>query len=143
MGYIASNLMADEQLIFITRLHWANFLGAVYMLQVGFIFGDLWWLLFGIGVLMGVHAMMNFAITEFGVTNKRVMAKTGFLRPRSLEMLLNHVESISVDQGFLGRFLGYGTIVVGGQGGIAERFPGIAQPFVLERYVNEQIEAAR
>ena len=143
MGYIESKLITDEQVIFVTRLHWATFIGAVVVVDMGFFFDVFWWLFFGIGILMWISAFLNFSATEFGVTNKRVMAKTGFFQTRSLELLLNQVESISVDQGFLGRLLGYGTIVVGGSGGTQERFSGIARPFVLRRHIDEQIEAAR
>ena len=146
MGYITSNLMTDEQVIFVTKLHWANYIGAwAVILGSAFLggLGELTWFVWGIGMLMWIGAFVNSMTAEFGVTNKRVMAKTGYFQRGSLDVLLNRVESVGVDQGFLGRLLGYGTIVVGGTGGTHARFPGIARPFVLRRHVNEQIEAGR
>jgi uncharacterized membrane protein YdbT with pleckstrin-like domain len=60
------------------------------------------------------------------------------IRRHSLELLLRQVEGIRVDQGLLGRVLGYGTIVVGGTGGTAEPFPEIASPLEFRRQVQMQ-----
>jgi hypothetical protein len=49
------------------------------------------------------------------------------------------VESIAVDQSFLGRLLGYGTVMVRGTGGTAETFPRVASPLQFRRHAQEQI----
>jgi len=85
---------------------------------------------------------VNVMSSEFGVSNKRVLMKTGFLSRHSLETLLPKVESIGVYQGVLGRVLGYGTIVIGGTGGSKEAFHGIRDPMEFRRRVQEQIVGA-
>jgi hypothetical protein len=92
----------------------------------------------GLGLL---SALVNVTSSEFGVSTKRVLMKTGFLSRHSLETLLSKVESISVHQGLLGRLLGFGTIVVGGTGGSRELFFGIRAPLEFRRHVQEQIVA--
>ena len=43
--------------------------------------------------------------TEFAVTNKRVIGKSGLLRRKSLEVMLAKIESVGVDEPFWGRIL--------------------------------------
>ena len=93
-----------------------------------------------VGVLVtGLHALVERMTSEFAVTNKRVLIKTGLIRRHSLETLLGKVESIGVSQSILGRILGFGTIVVSGTGGSKEPFHRIANPMMFRRRVQEQI----
>lgn len=89
-----------------------------------------------------LSAFVNFSTSEFGVSTKRVLMKTGFISRHSLETLLGKVESISVHQGVLGRILGYGVIIIGGTGGSKEAFFGIRDPLEFRRQVQEQIVKA-
>jgi uncharacterized membrane protein YdbT with pleckstrin-like domain len=77
--------------------------------------------------------------SEFAVTNKRVLVKVGLVRRHSLELLLQKVEGIGVDQGILGRILGYGTITVSGTGGTREAFRMIANPLEFRRQVQASL----
>jgi membrane protein YdbS with pleckstrin-like domain len=103
-----------------------------------------------VGALLLVFAVIPLAITsliaratsEFAITNKRVLIKTGWIRRYSLETLLTKVESIRVDQSVLGRMLDYGTIIISGTGGSKEPFHKIAQPMMFRRRVQDQISAS-
>src|SRR5437867_8102905 len=66
--------------------------------------------------LVGLAAYIRRRTSEFVVTNQRVVIKVGWLFRRSLETMLNKVESIGVEQSLSGRLFGYGTIVVRGTG---------------------------
>lgn len=58
--------------------------------------------------------------TELVVTDRRVIAKVGFIRRRTWEINRDAIEGVQVDQSILGRILGFGTITVMGRGrGIA------------------------
>ena len=91
------------------------------------------------GVLPFLSRGVGVASSEFGVSSKRVVMKTGFLARHSLETLLSKVESITVYQGLLGRLLGYGVIIISGTGGSKEYFAGIRSPLEFRRQVQEQI----
>jgi uncharacterized membrane protein YdbT with pleckstrin-like domain len=78
--------------------------------------------------------------TEFAVTNKRVLAKTGWIRRQTLELLLLKVESISVHQGILGRLLNFGVVTVTGTGGTKESFKAITDPVAFRSKINQIIE---
>jgi len=79
--------------------------------------------------------VIDYATSEFGVTNKRVIIKVGFLRRKTLELLLRHVEAISVDQTVMGRFLNYGSVTLTGTGGVREVFHNISAPLEFRKRI--------
>lgn len=91
-------------------------------------------------IILALEAFVRIATTEFGVTNIRVMAKIGFIRRHTLEILLSKVESVSINQSILGRILNFGTIVITGTGGTSERIPTIEAPLEVRKRLNIIIE---
>jgi len=155
MGYAEQNLMPGEEIIYKAKLHWALFLGPIGPLILAVIFlilgaaqnsnssitflGCIGWIFFLLAIMNGLSGLISFFTTEFALTNKRVIAKTGLIRRRSVELLLPKIESIGVNQPVLGRILDYGTITVTGTGGTKEPFRNIAAPMELRKRVNAQI----
>src|SRR5450755_1939964 len=162
MSYVESNLVPGETVIYQTRLHWIVMLGHIALgclllglpgvlllyyalsptgiesnnLHVGG--GGVALLVAGfVAILMGV---MRRNATEMAVTNRRVVIKTGIISRKTIEMLLNKVESIEVSETAFGRMLGYGTIVVIGTGGTTEPFHDVAHPLEFRSQVQQQIE---
>jgi len=150
MSYAEKHLMPGEQIVHRAQLHWSVYLLAIVSFVVAiwlfFVGGDA---AIGFGalilvVVVPVSALSAFVArrsSEFAVTNKRVLIKTGLIRRHSLETLLSKIESIGVAQGILGRILDFGTIVVSGTGGSKEPFHRIADPMQFRRRVQEQIAA--
>jgi uncharacterized membrane protein YdbT with pleckstrin-like domain len=95
-----------------------------------------------LGALQLVRRIGTFFSTEFAVTNKRVIGKSGVLRRRSLEIMLSKIESVRVDEPFWGRILNYGTIVVKGSGGTSQPFPFISNAMGLRMQINNLIPPA-
>ena len=93
-----------------------------------------------VAILMG---MVRRNATEMAVTNRRVVIKSGLASRKTIEMLLNKVESIEVSEPAFGRMLGYGTIVVIGTGGTPEPFHKVAHPLEFRSQVQQQIEKLR
>ncbi|CAI1715215.1 Bacterial membrane flanked domain [Serratia quinivorans] len=89
---------------------------------------------------MLLNVVIKIITTELALTNKRIIAKFGFIRRSTVELRLEKVESIGVDQSILGRILGYGTIVVKGTGGTATPIPSISKPLEFRRVVNNHLE---
>ncbi len=155
MGYAEQNLMPGEEITYEAKLHWALFLRPAWPLLFTLFFillaasqsdrngaGVLYCIsgiFFVITFFSGLGALITYFTTEFALTNKRVIAKTGWLRRRSVELLLQKVESVGVNQSILGRILGFGTIIVTGTGGTKEPFSNIAAPMELRNRVNAQI----
>lgn len=80
------------------------------------------------------------ATTDLGVTNKRVIAKTGLISRNTVEQRIQKIESIRVNQGILGRMLDYGTIMVHGTGGATTPIRNVASPFAFKRAVESVID---
>jgi uncharacterized membrane protein YdbT with pleckstrin-like domain len=97
-------------------------------------------LLFIYSIVLGLQAIIAMTTTEFVVTNRRVIAKTGFIRRHTLEMLLTKIESVAVNQNILGRLLNFGVVTVTGTGGMKESFRAIGQPFVVRKKISQIIE---
>jgi len=92
-----------------------------------------------VGVLMLIPPFIDYQTTELGVTNKRVIVKVGFVRRRTLELLLRQVEALSVDQTLGGRMFGYGTITLTGTGGVREVYHRVREPLELRRRIQGQV----
>jgi len=92
-----------------------------------------------LGVLLSASPLVAYWTTEFGVTNKRMIVKVGFIRRRTLELLLRQVEALSVDQSLSGRMLDYGTITLSGTGGVREVFHRVREPLELRRRIQGQV----
>jgi tetratricopeptide (TPR) repeat protein len=150
MSYIDKNLMNGEEVIHRAHLHWIIFLSPLFFLVVGICLvsagpsgstsqpiGTVFIL---VGIVMAISALINYFTSEFGVTNKRIIAKVGFVRRRSLEVLLSKIEGIQVDQGIIGRLLNYGSVVISGTGGSKDPFKKIGKPLIFRKSAQEQID---
>jgi uncharacterized membrane protein YdbT with pleckstrin-like domain len=150
MSYIENNLLTGESIVYRGKLSRAVFVPAittaVIIILVGLGGGDaavFAGMLFLFLVLpMAGSAAVNLMTAEFGVTNKRVIMKYGFIGRTSAEILLTKIEAIGVEQGVVGRIFNYGTIVVSGTGGTKTPFPRISSPIQFRKAVQEQIEKA-
>jgi uncharacterized membrane protein YdbT with pleckstrin-like domain len=98
------------------------------------------WVFLFLGLFMLLNVVVKVATTELALTNKRIIAKFGFIRRSTVELRLEKVESISINQGLLGRLLGYGTVVVKGTGGTGTPIPSIKKPLDFRRIVNNFLE---
>jgi hypothetical protein len=163
MSYITKALVPGEKIIYMTRMHWIVMLGHIIGALVLWALGGyvLWYdyahpfmetsnrhvtayggaalLLCGLIVLFAGSLRRN--AIEMGVTTRRVVVKTGVASRRTIEMLLNKVETIEVAEPGMGRMLGYGSITLIGTGGTSEQFHKIAKPLVFRNEVQQQIEA--
>jgi uncharacterized membrane protein YdbT with pleckstrin-like domain len=135
MSYLDDHLLAGERIVYRAHLHWTIFGASILVVLLGIalaivlqLFDPQYWYLGA--VLAGI-----------AVTDKRVLAKHGFIQRESIETLLSKVEAIEVDQGILGRMMGFGSVNLTGTGGTQESFPRIAQPLEFRRQIQSQIVA--
>jgi uncharacterized membrane protein YdbT with pleckstrin-like domain len=145
MSYVESTLVPGERIMYRAHLHWTTFLGGVLLFALLATVGILFVvreesqfagiIIFVLGVLPLAAAYIRYRTSEFAVTDKRVLIKTGLVRRHTLETLLNKVENISVEQGLLGRVLNYGTIQVTGTGSTKETFSNISAPLEFRKQV--------
>jgi len=138
LGYIEKNLMEGERVIAKASLHWIIFLGPIILtLLVLLLFMNSAPGLLIIALIAIGGAYLSYSSAEFGVTNRRVIAKWGVISRHSVEMNLDKVEGVSINEGIIGSRLGYGTVIVNGTGGSHEAFPCIAGPLIFRKQILE------
>ena len=93
-----------------------------------------------LAVISAVNAYINYQTSEYGITNKRVLMKVGFIRRLSLEIYLQKIESVKIYQSVSGRICGYGSVIISGVGGSKDPFNNIPNPLEFRRKIQEQLE---
>jgi len=151
MKYVEQSLTEGEQVVHTTHRHWIVLVGpvagAVLLAAPGIALlfeKDMFWIggviLLAIAAGILVNGLLHRYGFEFAVTNKRVIYRKGLVSISTDELFLDKIESVLVHQGLLGRWLGYGNVSVRGTGGSWEPCPDIADPLLLRRRIQEQIE---
>jgi uncharacterized membrane protein YdbT with pleckstrin-like domain len=120
-SYVLSHLIPEEQIIYETNLHWIIFVSLRAILT-------LW-----------ISPIVERLTSEFAVTNKRIIIKTGFISRRTIEMKFSRIESVEVNQSIFGRVFDYGSITVIGTGGTKELFHKIAKPLEFRNQFQQLI----
>ena len=152
MTFIEKNLANNEKIVYRAQLHWWIYgrsvllviLGAVIALGLGKheavkIIGALLVLIGFVGV---INAYVRASSSEFAVTNRRIMMKTGIANRRLIELQLNRSEGLVIDQGIIGRIFNYGTIIIRSGGTMEEIFSPVADPYEFKRQINNAIEGS-
>jgi uncharacterized membrane protein YdbT with pleckstrin-like domain len=125
VSYIDDSLIEGETIVHRARVSWWSQFGLVLLGIVTFVVV--------IGVVFLVMAWIKVRSTEIAITNRRVIAKFGFVKRHTVEINLDKVEALRVEQGFLGRMLNYGTIFISGAGTSVAPIANIADPLVFRR----------
>ncbi len=123
MAYIDESLSAGEEISGLFEQHWVVRIPMVI------------WLLLVITFPLAIYEYLRVRFTELGVTNKRVIYKTGIISRKSEEMKLTSIETVEIDQGILGRMLNYGNIKVSGRGASDVVFRTVKDPMAVKRAI--------
>ena len=125
MSYIDDSLVEGENILHRARVSWWS--------QFGLVLLGLVLLVVVVGSAFLVAAWIKVRSTEIAITNRRVIAKFGFVKRDTVEINLDKVEALRVEQGFLGRMLNFGTIFISGAGTSVAPIKDIADPLVFRR----------
>ena len=125
-SYVDGNLLAQEKVLY--RAH-TSLWSLMPMLLLGVLL-----LVIIVGLFILIAAWIKYKTTEFAVTDRRVIAKTGLISRRTVEMFLDKVESLNVDQTIPGRMFDYGTVTIRGTGATSEPFGSISAPMELRKH---------
>lgn len=150
MGYVERNLLAGEHVVYKTRLHWVLFLkpgllflgGVALAVVLRQVHDPPWLWMIGaavalIGLVWGFVHYVELMTSEFAVTSSRLILKVGLISRYTTELLLTKVETIGVQQGLMGRLLGYGDLIVTGTGGAREVFRRVRDPIGFRNHVQQ------
>ena len=143
---IQSSLLDDERILFAASMHWGIFLFPIIFVIVG---GGVWHffhpLVGGVILFMSIFPIINAAIlystTEYGVTNKRVVAYYGLFTTDLMQIGHERLESAHVEQSFIGQILGYYTVSTQGTGAGSIPIPFLDDGDKLKRILDEILYA--
>lgn len=159
MSYLKKTLLDDEKVVYYAKPHWIIFSRSLVWLLICvaiIILGPLFpepfrnfsfslhaffvWLSFIVAVYFGFYSLLIYISSEYGITNQRVLMKVGLISRSSLEVFFQRLESIQIEQTFVGRILNYGTVIICGTGGSKDPFYFIPNPLEFRRQVQMQME---
>ena len=128
MSYIDESLSGGEKTEALFKLHWFARVPMV-----------IWLILsiptLGLTLFIALYEFLRLKYIEQGVTNKRVIFKTGIISRKTQEMTLKSIETVEIDQGIFGRIFGFGNIRVTGRGISDVVFKGIDNPMAVKRQI--------
>ncbi len=123
MSYINESLSDGESVSALFKLHWVTRIPMVL------------WLLLVITFPFAIYEYLRVRHIEQGVTNKRVIFKTGIISRKTEEMKLVSIETVVIDQSITGRMLGYGNVKVTGRGASDVVFRVVNDPMAVKRQI--------
>ena len=128
MSYIDESLSTGEEVSARFKLHWVTRIPLALWLLLGIP-------TFGITLVIALYEYLRVRYIEQGVTNKRVIFKTGIISRKSEEMKLASIETVEIDQGIFGRIFGFGNVKVTGRGTSDVLFRTVADPMAVKRAI--------
>lgn len=147
MEFLRTQLQPGEEIKYRARIHYFLFVEPLCLLMVGgFILCDvsvpvMKWLAVTV-LFLGLVSLVQRICVKVGslfvVTNRRVILKTGIIRRRVAELVLNKCEGLQATQSVTGRIFGYGTLVVT-TGGATNCYYFVRKPFDFKRAINSRI----
>eukprot|EP01037_Dinobryon_pediforme_P000797 gene797-801_t len=145
MSFIEKNLSTNEKIIYKGGIHWYVYIRGIFLVILG---GSLSGasntagsVLILAGFISLVLAITISSSSEFAITNKRIILKTGVLSRKFIELQLNKSEGLQIEQGLMGRIFNYGTIKIT-TAGVTEKYGFLRKPFEFKKQVNNAVEAS-
>jgi len=153
MGYVETNILPGEEIVYKASIHWFVFVPGAFLLFIGINLSSLdveggTGPVFGIiAIIIALFSLVRAAITrittELAITSKRVIAKVGLVRRNTVELNHGKVESFNIDQSIFGRIFGFGTVIVNGTGGGKTPIPNIKSPLQFRREAMQTIDSSQ
>lgn len=154
-SYIEQSLAPGEKIVARFRLHWLVWLRMWFVLVLGAViavgilwlgeagfggasFSSVWWLALAVAVIALIIAFYEWLVLrciEQGVTNHRVIRKTGVISRQSTELRLASIETVDLRQSFWGRIFRYGNVEITGRGETAMFLERVADPIGVKRAI--------
>lgn len=134
-SYIEGALIKGEKIIYTGNI---SLWSLAPLITLGVLLLAAW----GLGLIFLAGAYIRYKTTELAVTNKRVIAKFGFISRQTVELNIGKVESIQVNQSILGRIFNFGTLIISGAGNPQAPIANISDPMAFRRAFMESQDRA-
>ena len=146
MSYIKANLNSGEKINNFTKpsikpvILFMFFLTPLFF-YVGLSFGSILSAIITSIIISGIYLiyeMIKIYVSEFAITNKRVISKLGFISRDVEEMNLKSIESVNLKQGVIGRILNVGDVVISGRGSSQVIFKEVDDPVAVRKKIKHK-----
>lgn len=150
MSYVKSTLLPGEKILHYATPHWVVLLPGMMAMVLALIVYELGvnyfphpipepllrisvetiiaYILLAFGLYQFLVGLIFYYSSEYAVTDRRIVMKTGWVQRRTLELFLDKCEAVRVDQSVLGRVLKYGAVIIIGTGGTRDGFAAVPSP---------------
>ncbi len=146
---IKSLLTPHETIQRDARIHWIVFGPLVFYTFIGALAGTFFHpLIGGLILFMCLYplytSIISYKMTHLVLTNKKVMARVGFITRDWTQMTFERIENAYLEEPIIGRIFGYSTVVVSGVGKGTIAVPRVVRgdEFVkeLQKYLDKNAE---
>ena len=158
MAFPPKLLNDDEQIVLDLRPHWWFFVGPAFWLLVAaaatVAITTLWddepnAVVYGLLALVALSVvwlllrLAKWSTTQFVVTTERLIARSGVVAKKGIEIPLERINDITFNQNVRERMMGSGDLMIqsGGERG-QQHFSNIRRPARVQNEINRQMEAA-
>ncbi|MEP7043315.1 MAG: PH domain-containing protein [Dokdonella sp.] len=135
MSYLDQSLAPGETIVARFTLHWTAKWRLIVFLLLAIP-------TVGIALLAALYEWIRLRSIEQGVTNRRVVRKTGIVSRTTEELRLASIETIDLHQSAWGRMLGFGDVVLTGRGESTMVFTRLAAPIEAKRAIESAYAAS-
>jgi uncharacterized membrane protein YdbT with pleckstrin-like domain len=149
-SYVESIVGSGERVLYVGKVSLFSILpalvGATLLIAVGAaasIANPLASALAVVGIVWIGAALIKRRSTEVAVTDRRVIAKFGFIRRSTVELNIAKIESVRVEQSVAGRLFNYGSVFVTGTGATMDPIAFIADPIAFRQAVQSATDAVQ
>ena len=91
-----------------------------------------------VAVIFLLFNLITIYVTEYAITNKRVITKRGLIVRSVEEMNLGSIEGVNLGQGIFGRIFNYGSIIISGRGTSDVQFKDIDNPVETRKKIKHK-----
>ncbi len=134
MAYLEESLAPGETIVAKFALHWTAKWRLIVFLVLAIP-------TLGIALFAALYEWLRLRAIEQGVTNRRVVRKTGIVSRETAELRLASIETIDLHQSTWGRMLGFGDVVLTGRGESSMVFGRLAAPLDAKRAIENAYAA--
>ena len=142
MSYISHVLQPGEKIRYQGSVSWLIlYLPAIILAIVGAVasaFAPGWIIAavsFFAALMFALRAWLIRRMTEFVVTDRRVIYARIIVRRNTVEVNMDKIESVDVNQTLLGRIFGYGDVTIKGTGSTLEPLLNVDRPIAFRNEI--------
>ncbi len=108
--------------------------------------------LIGIGILLPLGAYLQYRVTRYVITSKRVLLKSGLIGADMRSIYYDQIKSAFVDVGIIGKIFGTGTIKIdtgritqtkNGSRTVYDRFDNIKTPYDVYKFLQDNLSSRK